>query len=87
MTVNDGQERRRVLYVVVCAAPPASDVHELELTVLRLLPTQLRTPEIAQELSVSVNTIRSQIQAIYRKLQASSRAEAVTKARHLRLLP
>src|SRR4029453_2210750 len=29
MTVNDGQERRRVLYVIVCAAPPASDVHEL----------------------------------------------------------
>jgi phosphopantothenoylcysteine decarboxylase len=30
MTVNDdGQERRRVLYVVVCAAPPASDAHEL----------------------------------------------------------
>jgi LuxR family maltose regulon positive regulatory protein len=60
---------------------------EREQTVLRLLPTQLRTPEMAQELSVSVNTIRSQVQAIYRKLQASSRTEAVTKARHLRLLP
>jgi phosphopantothenoylcysteine decarboxylase len=29
MTVNNGQERRRVLYVIVCAAPPASDAHEL----------------------------------------------------------
>ena len=29
MTTNDGQERQRVLYVVVCAAPPASDAHEL----------------------------------------------------------
>ena len=29
MTVNDGQERRRVLYLIVCAAPPASDAHEL----------------------------------------------------------
>ncbi len=29
MTMNDVQERRRVLYVVVCAAPPASDVQEL----------------------------------------------------------
>jgi LuxR family transcriptional regulator, maltose regulon positive regulatory protein len=65
----------------------AAPLTERELTVLRLLPTQLRTPEIAQELSVSVNTIRSQVQAIYRKLQASSRAEAVTKARQLRLLP
>jgi LuxR family transcriptional regulator, maltose regulon positive regulatory protein len=74
------------------SAPPqqvalGEPLTERELTVLRLLPTQLRTPEIAQELSVSVNTIRSQVQAIYRKLQASSRAEAVTKARHLRLLP
>jgi len=74
-------------------SPPPKQVQLVELltereqTVLRLLPTQLRTPEIAQELSVSVNTIRSQVQAIYRKLQASSRAEAVTKARHLRLLP
>jgi LuxR family maltose regulon positive regulatory protein len=74
-------------------SPPSQRVQlvepltEREQTVLRLLPTQLTTPEIAQELSVSVNTIRSQVQAIYRKLQASSRAEAVTKARHLRLLP
>jgi LuxR family maltose regulon positive regulatory protein len=68
----------------VALAAPLTD---RELTVLRLLPTQLRTPEIAQELSVSVTTIRSQVQAIYRKLQVSSRAEAVTKARRLRLLP
>jgi integrase len=29
MTMNDGEERPRVLYVVVCVAPPASDAHEL----------------------------------------------------------
>jgi phosphopantothenoylcysteine decarboxylase len=29
MTMNDSQERRRVLYLIVCAAPPASDAHEL----------------------------------------------------------
>jgi phosphopantothenoylcysteine decarboxylase len=29
MTMNNGQERQRVLYVVVCAAPRASDAHEL----------------------------------------------------------
>jgi LuxR family transcriptional regulator, maltose regulon positive regulatory protein len=60
---------------------------ERELVVLRLLPTQLSTREISRELSVSVNTIRSQVQAIYRKLQASTRAEAVTRARELGLLP
>jgi LuxR family maltose regulon positive regulatory protein len=66
---------------------PVEPLTDRELTVLRLLPTGLSTREIGRELSVSVNTIRSQVQAIYRKLQASSRAEAVTKARHLRLLP
>jgi LuxR family transcriptional regulator, maltose regulon positive regulatory protein len=70
--------RRRVQ-----AAAPLS---ERELTVLRLLPTRLSTREISRELSVSVTTIRSQVQAIYRKLQASSRAEAVAQARELGLL-
>jgi LuxR family maltose regulon positive regulatory protein len=74
------------------SAPPprvalVEPLTERELTVLGLLPTQLGTPEIARELSVSVNTIRSQVQAIYRKLQASSRAEAVVTARQLGLLP
>jgi LuxR family transcriptional regulator, maltose regulon positive regulatory protein len=60
---------------------------ERELTVLRLLPTRLSTREISREFSVSVNTVRSQVQAIYRKLGVSSRAEAVTQARQLGLLP
>ena len=65
----------------------AAPLTERELAVLGFLPTQLSTREIGRELSVSVNTIRSQVQAIYRKLQASSRAEAVANARQLRLLP
>jgi LuxR family transcriptional regulator, maltose regulon positive regulatory protein len=60
---------------------------ERELAVLRLLPTRLSTREIAREFSVSVNTVRSQVQAIYRKLQVSSRAEAIAQARQLGLLP
>ena len=60
---------------------------ERELAVLRLLPTRLSTRQISQELHVSVNTIRSQIQAIYRKLEATTRTEAVTQARQLGLLP
>jgi LuxR family maltose regulon positive regulatory protein len=55
--------------------------------VLRLLPTRLSTREISRELSVSVTTVRSQVQAIYRKLQASTRAEAVARAGELDLLP
>jgi LuxR family transcriptional regulator, maltose regulon positive regulatory protein len=57
-----------------------------ELAVLRLLPTRLSTTEIAQELHVSVNTVRSQVQSVYRKLEVSSRPEAVTQARQLGLL-
>ena len=74
-------------------APPgrrvevAAPLTERELVVLRLLPTRLSTREIGRELSVSVHTVRSQVQAIYRKLQASTRAEAVAHARELGLLP
>jgi LuxR family maltose regulon positive regulatory protein len=65
----------------------AAPLTERELAVLRLLPTRLSTREIAGEFSVSVNTVRSQVQAIYRKLQVNSRAEAVAQARQLDLLP
>jgi LuxR family transcriptional regulator, maltose regulon positive regulatory protein len=58
-----------------------------ELTVLRLLPTRLSNRDIGRELSVSVSTIKSQVQAIYRKLEASTRAEAVAHARERGLLP
>jgi LuxR family maltose regulon positive regulatory protein len=60
---------------------------ERELAVLRLLPTRLSTREIGRELHVSVTTVRSQVQAIYRKLGVNSRAEAVTQAGQLDLLP
>ena len=65
----------------------ATPLTDRELTVLRLLPTRLSTTEIGHELHVSVNTVRSQVQAVYRKLEVTSRAEAVARARHLRLLP
>jgi LuxR family maltose regulon positive regulatory protein len=65
----------------------AAPLTERELVVLGLLPTQLSTREMGRELSVSVTTVRSQIQAIYRKLQASTRSEAVASARELGLLP
>src|SRR5215213_1596883 len=65
----------------------AAPLTERELTVLRLLPSRLSTREISRELSVSVTTIRSQVRAIYRKLQASTRAEAVAQAQKLGLLP
>ena len=53
---------------------------------LRYLPTNLSRPEIASALSVSVNTVNTQIRGIYAKLQARDRSTAVQRARELRLL-
>jgi LuxR family maltose regulon positive regulatory protein len=57
-----------------------------ELRVLRYLPTNLSRPEIASELSVSVNTVNTHIRSIYAKLQAQDRSSAVQRARQMRLL-
>jgi LuxR family maltose regulon positive regulatory protein len=57
-----------------------------ELVVLRLLATRLSQPEIAQELYVSVNTVRTHVQGIYRKLGVASRQEAIAAARERQLL-
>jgi LuxR family maltose regulon positive regulatory protein len=65
----------------------ATPLTNRELVVLRLLPTRLSTREIGRELSVSVTTVRSQVQAVYRKLEVSTRAEAVARAREVGLLP
>jgi LuxR family transcriptional regulator, maltose regulon positive regulatory protein len=65
----------------------AAPLSERELAVLRLLPTRLSNREIGRELYVSVNTVRSHVQAIYRKLEAATRGEAVAHARELGLLP
>jgi LuxR family transcriptional regulator, maltose regulon positive regulatory protein len=57
-----------------------------EREVLRLLPTLLSSAEIAGELFVSVNTVKTHVKSIYRKLEVSSRREAVARARQLRLM-
>jgi DNA-binding CsgD family transcriptional regulator len=57
-----------------------------ELDVLRLLPTHLTYQQIAEELYVSPNTIKSYIKNIYRKLQTDKRTDAVTTAHTLGLI-
>jgi LuxR family transcriptional regulator, maltose regulon positive regulatory protein len=57
-----------------------------EQRVLRLLAAGRSNPEIAQELIVSVNTAKTQVQSIYRKLNVKSRWEARETARRLKLL-
>jgi len=51
-----------------------------ELRVLRMLPTHLSFPAIAKQLFVSTNTVKTHVRALYRKLDASSRSEAVSRA-------
>jgi LuxR family maltose regulon positive regulatory protein len=67
-------------------APLAEELSPTELRVLRYLPTNLSRPEIAGELSVSVNTVNTHVRNIYAKLQARDRSSAVQRARELRLL-
>ena len=57
-----------------------------ELEVLRYLPTMLSNSEIAGELFVSVNTVKSHVKSIYRKLGAVRRQDAVRRGRQLRLI-
>jgi LuxR family maltose regulon positive regulatory protein len=64
----------------------AEELSPGELKVLRYLPTNLSRPEIAAELSVSVNTVSTHIRSIYTKLQVTDRSSAVQRARELRLL-
>jgi LuxR family maltose regulon positive regulatory protein len=66
------------------SAPPVplrESLSRSEMRILRYLPTNLSAPEIAAELSLSVNTIRTHLRHVYEKLGAPSRFEAVELAR------
>jgi len=68
------------------AAPGASALTAAELRLLPWLATHLSLAEIAAELAISHNTVKSQTASLYRKLMATSRAQAVTRSRELSLL-
>jgi LuxR family maltose regulon positive regulatory protein len=65
---------------------PFWELSERELAVLRLLASKLSQREIAAELYVSFNTVKTHTRAIFRKLGVSTRVEAVERARELGLL-
>jgi LuxR family maltose regulon positive regulatory protein len=83
--LRDVPQARRLL-----AAPVASGTEttlsERELQVLRLLDTELSGPEIARELYVSLNTLRTHTKHIFSKLDVTSRRAAVRRARDQGLL-
>jgi LuxR family maltose regulon positive regulatory protein len=87
---------RQILGQVAGASKPSSPAAGLarlrepisvsETRVLRYLPTNLRVPEIADQLTLSVNTVRTHIRHLYEKLGVHSRTEAVERSRALGLL-
>ena len=68
------------------AGRPDEPLTERELTVLRFLQSVLTNEEIASKLFVSVNTVKTHVRNIYRKLSVDRRREAVRRARELHLL-
>ena len=59
---------------------------EREVEVLRYLASRLDSSEIAAALYISVNTVRSHVKAVYRKLGVNARPDAVARGRELGLL-
>jgi LuxR family maltose regulon positive regulatory protein len=82
-SINNRQHLHRTQVQVSAIINPLS---ERELEVLRLLPSELSTTEMADRLTVSVNTIRTHLKNLYGKLGAHSRYEAIARAREMELL-
>jgi LuxR family maltose regulon positive regulatory protein len=59
---------------------------ERELEVLTHVSGMLNTAEVASEMYISVNTVKTHLRNIYRKLAAAHRNEAVRRARQLQLI-
>ena len=67
-------------------SPLRDELSDAELRIVRYLPSNLKATEIAAELFVSANTVRTHLRHVYAKLDAHSRAEAVGRARELGLV-
>jgi LuxR family maltose regulon positive regulatory protein len=80
---DDGEPAITRQRIVEASAEPLS---ERELQVLRLLDSELTGPEIARELFVSHNTMRTHTKHIFTKLQVTTRRAAVRRARELGLM-
>lgn len=78
--------RRTRAPVLPAAVTLPEQLSERELEVLRLLATELTGPQISRQLFVSVNTLRTHTRHIFTKLDVTTRAAAVRRARDLGLL-
>ena len=87
LTGSEAQELRARLFGLRGPSAPADTaLSGAELRLLPLLATHLSFPEIAREMFLSPHTIKSEARSLYRKLDASTRSQAVTRSRELGLL-
>jgi LuxR family maltose regulon positive regulatory protein len=85
--IDEARVLRALLPAERASAPvKVSALTTAELRVVPLLATHLSFPEIGAELFLSPHTIKSQAMSLYRKLEASSRSQAVARCRELGLL-
>jgi LuxR family maltose regulon positive regulatory protein len=77
---------RLVLHPAGARSVVTDELTAREQAVLRLLPSGLSATEIGSELDISRDTVKTHTRSIYRKLGASSRRDAVARARELELL-
>jgi LuxR family transcriptional regulator, maltose regulon positive regulatory protein len=84
--VLDGARRRPAPARRVGGAKLIEPISDREQDVLRFLASRLTYGEISRHLYISVNTLKSHVKAIYRKLEVSGRDKAVERARQLGLL-
>jgi LuxR family maltose regulon positive regulatory protein len=82
--IDDGWQQ--VDQFAAAAVAGVSALTTAELRVLRMLPSHMSLSEIAARLHVSMNTVKTQAHAVYRKLDVSSRSDAVARARTVGLI-
>jgi LuxR family maltose regulon positive regulatory protein len=68
------------------AGSPVETLTERETAVLQFLPTLMSNAEIADGLHLSINTVKSHLKAVYRKLGVEGRRDAVLRGRELELI-
>ncbi len=67
-------------------AQTAALLTDSELAVLRFLPSHMTNQEIAEALFLSINTIKTHLSSVYRKLGVANRRQAIAQGRRLELL-
>ena len=84
---SEAEELSAQIDQIRSSAPAALGLTAAELRLLPQLATQLSFREIAEAFFLSSHTVKAQVTSIYRKLGASSRTQAIERARSLGLLP